>query len=362
MGAGVLVTCLLPAIAAARPAPDIRVDAGLLRDRILASASRPYQGVADSRGGVQLPNVPELDEVNALFAGATIRVWYASAGAWRVALIHQTGERDIYRTGQLTSVWDFERHLLTEITGELPIRLPWAADVAPPELARRLLRGAAPSDPVVAIAARRVAGVAAAGLRLTPSDPATTIDHVDIWADPRTGLPVQVEVGGRGTGTSVLTTRFLELRQQAPAADVVTPPARGSAGFTVTSAPDVAARINTVVPGPLPSSLAGTPRSAFTGLVGVGGYGSGLAMFVAVPLPGRLGSRIVGAARDAGALPVEVAGGEAYEVRAAALTTLVVRTAGDRQSRRAYLLAGFVDGERLRRAAAELVAFAGPTR
>jgi hypothetical protein len=353
VSAGVAVLCLLPAIAAARPAPRVQIDAGQLRERILASAPVPYQGHADSRGGLRLPDLRELEDVNALLTDTTARVWYGSPQAWRVAVIQQTGERDVYRAGQLTYVWDFERNLVTEITGELPIRLPWAADLMPPDLARRLLR-AAPGDPVVAIGARRVAGVAAAGLRLTPSDPDSAIGRVDIWADPRTGLPVQVEVGGRGNDRGVLVTRFLELRQQAPAAGVLTPPYPPQAGFTRTRAPDVAARINGVASVPLPATLAGKSRSSFTGLVGVGGYGAGLATFLVVPLPGRLGGRTIRAVRDAGALavklPVEVVGGEAYEVRASLLTTVVVRT-----SNRTYLLAGFVSTDLLERAAAELL-------
>src|SRR3712207_7111533 len=47
----------------------------------------------------------------------------------------------------------------------------------------------------------------AAGLRLTPSDPDTTIGRVDIWADatgdPATALPLRVEVSAR-TGDPLL--------------------------------------------------------------------------------------------------------------------------------------------------------------
>ena len=40
----------------------------------------------------------------------------------------------------------------------------------------------------------------AAGLRMTPADPASTVGRVDIWADPSSGLPLMVEVFGRGSG------------------------------------------------------------------------------------------------------------------------------------------------------------------
>jgi hypothetical protein len=359
VGAGVVSLCLLPALLGARPAPRLSVDAAQLRDVILASAARPYQGYADSSTGIHLPDLPEFADLGG-FADTSARVWHASAEAWRVTVLQRTGERGFYRRDRATYLWDFERNLLARIDNEQPVRLPWAADMLPPDLARRLLRSADPRDPVTPIGARRVAGVAAAGLRLAPSDPDSTVGRVDIWADPRTGLPVQVDVGARA-GRTVLTSRFLELRQEAPDAGVLTLP-----DATVTTAPDLVEFINEVASAPLPDRLAGRARSSTADLVGVGAYGTGLSTFIAVPLPGRLGFRTVRAMSDAGALPVEpspdVPGTEAYQMGAGLLTLLVVRTAGDRWSRETYLLAGFVREELLRRAAADLLAQTGPTR
>src|SRR5690242_3553490 len=96
VGIGVLVLCLLPAIAAARPAPRVRVDAHVLRDRILASTAQPYQGYAESTGDLHLPSLPQLSDVIGLLGGTTTtRSWYSSQRAWRVAILEQTGERDI---------------------------------------------------------------------------------------------------------------------------------------------------------------------------------------------------------------------------------------------------------------------------
>jgi hypothetical protein len=33
---------------------------------------------------------------------------------------------------------------------------------------------------------------------MTPADPASTVGHVDIWADPSSGLPLMVEIFTRG--------------------------------------------------------------------------------------------------------------------------------------------------------------------
>src|SRR6185503_14565060 len=46
----------------------------------------------------------------------------------------------------------------------------------------------------------------AAGLRLRPSDNGTTIDRVDVWVDPATGLALRVEIYGKDTPRPVLET------------------------------------------------------------------------------------------------------------------------------------------------------------
>src|SRR4029453_13306921 len=98
----------------------------------------------------------------------------------------------------------------TQVVGDLPARLPQAPDLLPPDLARRLLADAAPGDGLTALPPRRVAGIAAAGLRFTPGDPDTTIDRLDVWADPATGLPLQVELAGG------FPSRFLALSLTPP--------------------------------------------------------------------------------------------------------------------------------------------------
>ena len=99
----------------------------------------------------------------------------------------------------------------TYVSGESSVRLPRGADLMPPDLARRLL-DLAEGDPVTALPGRRVAGVDAAGLRITTDAPQSTIGHIDIWADPDTGLPLQVEITARNAERPILVTRFLDLR------------------------------------------------------------------------------------------------------------------------------------------------------
>jgi hypothetical protein len=355
----------MPVAVAAWPSrgvdPRVDTDPKVLRELILASAARPYQGYADTRGEVRLPDLPALGEVASLVGGTTrTRVWYSSPKVWRVAVLDQTGERDIYQTVDGTYVWDFERNLVTYTVGELPVRLPWAADLLPPDLARRLLGGAAASDKITAIGSRRVAGLAAAGLRLTPTDPQTTIGRVDVWAEPATGLPVQVEVAGRDSAAPTFTSRFLDLDLRRPDPAVVTPVVAESAGFAVTTAQDLAAALNGVAPVPLPGSLAGRPRNTLpvpgADVAGVGAYGAGLSAFVVLALPGRVGSQALRAAQERGGTPVEFPIGQGYEIRTSLISALIVRSEGDRRTRRTFLLAGSVTADVLRTAGRELLA------
>jgi hypothetical protein len=352
---GVAFLCLSPVVVSAWPVTDPGIDPATLRDLVAASQLRPYQGYVESTGHFDLPDLPQIGDVTKLLGGTTrIRTWYTGPNAWRVAVLTPTGEQDTYQTKDGTFIWDYERNLLTGIVGELPIRLPWAADLTPPELARRLL-SAARSDPVSPLPARRIAGTTAAGFRVAPQDSASTIARVDIWADAKTGLPLQVEVGGRGAARPVFTTHFLDLRQEPPTREVITPRHPPTAAVASTDAPDVAAALNSIATLPLPPWLAGRTRAGTASpIAGVGTYGTGLSTFVAVPLPGRLGGRAIEAAERANAVPVEFQLGQGLEMRTSILTCLVAWV-GEQPERQAFLLAGFVAPDLLRAAGAELL-------
>ena len=383
VGLGVAVLSSLPAVIAAWPAPAAAVDPTRLRGLILASADRPYQGYVDSQGELKLPDLPVVGEVLALARGATrIRTWYAGPRSWRVAVLTTTGERDIYRTADGTFLWDFERNLIGFTPGELPVRLPWAPDVVPPELTRRILAAAAPDDRISALPARRVAGVTAAGLRLTPADPKTTVGSVDIWADPDTGLPLRVQLTGKGATQPVLVTEFGDLRQTAPEGRILVPSAPDEAGLTVVGSEEVASAIGKVAPVLLPDSLAGRPalrQVSISVVPGIAAYGSGLSTFAVLALPRGVGADALEKARRAGGTPFANAPGsgeatirtdsgewiyltdliEGYELRAGVLSAVIVRTEpplGEvgRQRPRTYLLVGMVTLDLLRQAANEL--------
>ncbi|HEY3262026.1 MAG TPA: hypothetical protein VGJ95_17500 [Pseudonocardiaceae bacterium] len=339
----------LPTRSAAEPSVQV------LRERVLASGGQPYAGYAESIGQLGMPPLPQLADVATLLSGTVrVRAWYAAPDRWRVDMLTTAGERGTYRVGGTELVWDYEDDRLTGIIGPVAVRPPRAADLLPPELARRLL-GLAAGDPVTALPPRRVAGIDAAGLRLTPSDPSTTVGAVEVWAEPASGLPLQVQVTARGADRPVLVSRLLEVSMAAPPAAVLRPsPGPGSAVDTVNAA-EVAGVLRGLGSATLPARLAGRDLVIPSAdLPSVGRYGDGLAGFVVVPLGRGLSTRLLDGARSAGAVDLTTPSiATAVRLQTPAqtplLTVVVVRV-----RRLGYLMAGAVTAPVLEQAAAEL--------
>ncbi|MEV4596798.1 hypothetical protein AB0K15_05290 [Amycolatopsis sp. NPDC049253] len=346
----VALVALPSLVAALRPAGPA-ADAGHLRDLVLGSAGKPYQGLAQSRGSLAIPELPDLADVSALFSTTTTtRAWYAGPDRYRVAVLTTTGEHDVYHLPEGEYTWDYGANMLTRLTGDAAVRLPRAGDLLPPELARWALRSA-PADPVSTLPPRTIAGIPAAGFRLVPADPETTIGGVDVWADPGTGLPLRVEVTARGQRAPMLTAEFEDVEQTAP---VVTAPvpAPGS-GFTATNAPDLSNALGALGRVRLPPKLGGRPvRTAnFGGVQGAALYGSGLAAFAVVAVPRAVADGAADAAGKAGGTAITMPRGTAVQLSVTPLSLAIVRPPS---SRRGYLLAGLVAPPVLAAAAADL--------
>jgi hypothetical protein len=225
--------------------------------------------------------------------------------------------------------------------------------MTPPELGRRVVAATA-TDPVAPLADRRIAGTPTQGLRITPADKTTTIAHIDIWAIPGTGLPVQVEITPKGVSQPVLTARFLELDPHAPDAAVITPPApHAGIGYTTTETPDLVSAINRFSQATLPDSLGGRPRrNALDGVSAAGVYGSGLTELVVLAAPRNIGRQAYDAIAKYGTT-VDYPGddNQAKIISTSLLSVLIIRNRAVRQT---YLVAGFVDPAVLRSAGTEL--------
>jgi hypothetical protein len=351
VAAGTALLCGLPALIAAWPVPAVAVSTAQLRARVLSSAGVPYQGYVESNVDLGLPSLPDLGNVTSLLDGTTDQyAWYLSADQWRADVLTSAGETDTYQSAEFgTYEWNYSGNLLTQVLGSEPVRLPRAADLLPPALAQRLLSYAGSATRVSALPARRVAGVDAAGLRLTPAGSTSTISAVDVWADSRTGLAVEVEIFGRGSTAPVLVSQFLSVSFARPSAATLTPNLSTSVNFATSSLPDVTRILNSYGPG-LPAGLGGVARVAgVPGLPDVAAYGSGLARFAVVPLPYSTGQSLIQAASSAG-VTVRLGSGTAVIIQTPLVTVLV----SQQPAGPVYLLAGTVTADVLERAAQQL--------
>ncbi|MFC4786630.1 hypothetical protein ACT8ZV_19300 [Nocardioides sp. MAHUQ-72] len=269
----------------ARPAGDPAVGAAELLSRVRASEGRGYSGYVETTGTLQLPVTDRFTDIGALFGESNrLRVWWRSADHWRVDRLLTTGETDLVHDLNLTTEWDYERGAARRSV-DPGIRLPRTADLLPTTLAHRLLDDVDAAQ-VTRVPAVRVAGRDAPGLRLEPGSRQSSIDHVDLWADPDTGLPLAVEVYDAADVDPVFSTRFRELSTTPPdrSRTRFAPPPGADVSFEeVLDIADAADQFAPFVP---PVSLAGLARSASSrGAVGV--YGAGLTQVLAIPLWSR---------------------------------------------------------------------------
>lgn len=338
VAAGTAVLLLLPSVVAALPARSTTVSAEELLQQVRASDDVGWSGYGESRGALVLPEVRDLGELPALLGGTTrARAWWRGPEDWRVDALSLTGETDTAADPGGTWTWDSGDRRAVRVVGERDVRLPTAADLLAPTLGRRL----AGTPDVVArrLPARRVAGRAAAGLRLVPQDPGgTTVGAVDLWVEPGSGLPLRVEVRAAGQPEPSLVTVLLDLELERPPAvrtAFVPPP---DADLTLVDAPDLAALSDRYAPYLLPDELTGLVRQdrGPGSLGGVGIYGQGLHAVAVVPLPRDVARRAI--------RRIDPDGDRRTAVVETPLVSAVVARGG---GRRAYLLAGTVPTERL---------------
>ena len=354
VAAGLALLCGLPVIASALPVSVSALTASQLRARILASADEPYAGYAESSATFGLPALAGLTGLTALLDGVTkMRVWQAAPSRWRVDVLSDAGERDTYQLGGCRSyIWDSGSELLTEVRGRQTFRLPRPADLVPPALALRLLSEAGQRARFGVVAPLRVAGRSAAGLQMTPADPASTVAEADIWADPSSGLPLMVEIFRRGSARPALETQFFQVSRWQPDPRVLTPTRAPAAGFAVTSPGNLAGALSDLGLVALPAALAGRDRlPVVPGFEEIGVYGGGLATFVVLGVRGTAGQNLVRDAVSAGGTPLVLAGGTGAVIGAPLINAVIVRPPGFFVT---FLLAGTVSTQVLEQAATQL--------
>lgn len=342
----------VPLLDQARPAGRSDVDAVSLGSLIQASGGLAWSGRVESVGGLDVPDSDSFANLADLLGQRNdLRVWWRGPDEWRIDRIRSTGETDLYRSAGETASWVFESETAT-IAPNSTIRLPDASDLLPTTLARSVLDGARP-DELSRLPSRRVAGIDAPGLRLTPAGEPTTVNHVDVWADPTTGLPLAVELYASGAVRPALATTLVSV-DQTPPNDSITrfdPPAGIQVQFDQSI--DVAAAANALAAFDLPETLAGLPPRAGTDPGAVGVYGRGPTTLFALPLRGQVSRPLRQRLRASGGARETTVG----TVSPAGLIGVLV-TPGRRDPNRrggGFLLAGTVPPQVLEQAAAQLL-------
>jgi hypothetical protein len=285
VAAGTLLLVASPIAVRAWPVQDRDVSAAELLALIEDGTDHPYSGYVETRGTLQLPVADRFTDVGELFGGATrMRVWWRSEDAWRVDKLLATGESDLIRNVQGTTRWRYEQNDV-DLSHDPDIRLPRTADLVPPEVADLLLDGVDPSE-VRRLGPERVAGIDSLGLRMRPSAPQSSIDHVDVWADPGSGVVLRVVVVGRGTEMPAFTSQFAEFSAATPPAERTRFVAPRGAEFDFDEVLDIADAANQYAPVRPPDTVAGLVEAPQADRA-VGIYGSGVTRLLAIPLRDR---------------------------------------------------------------------------
>jgi hypothetical protein len=351
--AGVALLCCLPVLASALPASVPARTPRQLEDQILGSQRLSFAGYAESDANFGLPPLPAFSSVTPLLDGVTrMRVWQAAPDHWRVDTLSDTGENDTYQIRADTFVWDSGEQLLTGIYGPQVIRLPRAADLVPSALAVRLINDAGPGARLSLLPPRRVAGQSAAGLAITPSSPQSTIARADIWASPGTGLPLLVEVFGRGSAQPALETQFLQAGSWTPGNNVLTPQRGPGTGFTTTTPSDFSGVLKNLDDEVLPGHLAGFARKR-SPVSQIGVYGSGLTAFAVLTFRHGNGGQLLTDALDAGAAKLAFGDGTGAVASAPLVNLVLVHPYASPDT---FLLVGLISKTALEQAAGTLAA------
>jgi hypothetical protein len=284
LGAAALLAALPPIIARI-PAAESGVGAAELLRKIVGSENVSYQGVAESDSRFRFPDFRRAQRLVELFGEkTTMRVWRLDQFRWRVDELDPIGERGTYSDESGLWLWNSGRRAGTRIEGHADVRFARAADLVPSELGRRLAVAAAPRE-ASRLPARRIAGVHAAGLRLTPHSPNTTVERIDLGADPRTGVPVAVEITPRA-GDVTISSRFLDIDFKRPSRAVLAFELPGDATHNHAEVEDFANAVDRYSPFLLPNRLSSLPRRTSIARAAAT-YGSGFDLVATLVLNAR---------------------------------------------------------------------------
>lgn len=167
---------------------------------------------------------------NLLRGSHTMRYWYGGADRQRVAVISQSSEQDMFRSGNIVWEWDTatrvaRRHAVPAAqTGPLPLLLESSADLTPPQLASSVLALLGSDTDIALRSGDDVADRAVYELVVRPESASSLIGEVHIEVDGRQAVPLGVQVYPANGDDPVLDVAFTAIN--------FTPPAEQNFHFT----------------------------------------------------------------------------------------------------------------------------------
>src|SRR5579875_1338974 len=252
---GVMAGSLI-SVAQAAPALPPRTPAQLLA--AAAQGTGPeLSGTVTESVSLGLPRLPDTGSptsVASLLTGShTVQVWYAGPRHYRLELPASLSETDVIADGGTVWLWQSAKNAVTEFT--VPARpartAPVIAPLSPQQAARQALAAVGPTTAVSVAADVTVAGQPAYQLALAPRDSGSLVGQVRIAIDASNGVPLRVQVFGRGaapgSGPAISVGYTSIAFGSPPAADTSFIPPRGASLTRV----DLAGRAGPA-PGPVP--------------------------------------------------------------------------------------------------------------
>ncbi len=265
------------AASAAAPSLPAKTPAQLLTE-LAQAGSRPvgpFTATVQQTASLGLPELPGMSRAggasSSLLDGTqSIDIWYGGPKRVRIAVPVQAGESDLRRDGGTVWLWNSKTQTATHVT--LPVQSAHALHHGaqqPPETpqaaASQLLNTIGPSTVVGVQSNVYVADRPAYQLSLAPKSSQSLIGRVLLAVDASTGIPLRVEVYGRGSAGLAYSMGYTKLAFGTPAA----------ANFSFTPPPGATVKQQTVPSDPgallqglgLPSGSP-LPGSAPTGKAG----------------------------------------------------------------------------------------------
>ncbi len=195
--------------------------------------------------------LPSLDSLGALGGGGSAtsitsllagehsaQIWIDGTYHLRVATTAPMAETNWIRNG--SDLWSYDSSTLTTTHASIPAGSRTSADAdtdpktsipdpahdTPIEFAQQLIDKVTPSTGVSITDNRYVAGRAVYQLVLTPNDPTSTVQAVTFAVDAATGLPLDVRVTAKSSGSTAIEIGFTSIDFSVPSASIFdfTPP------------------------------------------------------------------------------------------------------------------------------------------